>query len=119
MKDEGHSILLIQFNEDPSTRIFYNLQKPIEAAESIKFSINLIVIMKTYENFIVKQRGSSDNLLYNMKDLLEWIDSLSEINILMYLIYNFSYSQEKGGYDKKSRDILKKLVVNYLENLLI
>jgi hypothetical protein len=77
---EEHHILLIQFNKEISTRTFYNMRSLNEVSESNYFIEK--AILKLFENYTTGLDCSKEVLMYNLKDILEWIDDIFDLNFL-------------------------------------
>eukprot|EP00828_Plagiopyla_frontata_P021145 TRINITY_DN2740_c0_g2_i1.p1 TRINITY_DN2740_c0_g2~~TRINITY_DN2740_c0_g2_i1.p1 ORF type:complete len:135 (+),score=27.46 TRINITY_DN2740_c0_g2_i1:110-514(+) len=100
MQDQTHTIILLQFTEDPKTRSYMHYQNISEALDSI---------MSLYESTIKFQDQTLSQASYDISEIYEYIEKLNDLTILTYNI-------QIQGYVPRGKDWCKLKLFHYLNS---
>ena len=98
-QNKGHTILLLQFIQDDTTRTFLDYDDISKCVDGL---------CQLYEQKLKVQNRDKSEISYDVSELFEYLDSLADLGAL---VYNVNIK----AYEPKSREWLKIQVYNGLK----
>ncbi|CBY08925.1 unnamed protein product [Oikopleura dioica] len=88
----SHAILLVQPNRKQESRSYADFESVNEAVEAI---------CKIYEEQLKKENVSMKQITYDISQLFDYIDNLSDLSILVYQRNSMSYAPYNKDWIKE------------------
>jgi len=99
--EKNHTIVLIQYTEDTTTRTFYDFESLPLALEGI---------LKVYEQRLKILNPNVRNITYDIKDLYNYIDEVTDMSCLVF-------NSEVLAYKPYSKEWIKQNLLAHLKLL--
>ncbi|CBY12222.1 unnamed protein product [Oikopleura dioica] len=100
MSDKVHTILLVQPNRRPESRTYGDFEHVDDALEGV---------CKFYEEQLKRQNPHHEQITYDISQLFDFVDSLTDLVILVFRKSSESYEpQNKDWIKEKIYHLLKK-----------
>ena len=99
VKNKGHTILLIQFTSDDTSKTFLDYDDIGRCVDGV---------CQLYEQRLKLQNSDKTEVTYDVSELFAYLDSLKDIGIL---VYNVNIK----AYEPKGRDWLKQQLFSGLK----
>eukprot|EP01121_Diplochlamys_sp_Union-15-3_P021514 TRINITY_DN873_c0_g1_i2.p1 TRINITY_DN873_c0_g1~~TRINITY_DN873_c0_g1_i2.p1 ORF type:complete len:121 (-),score=19.06 TRINITY_DN873_c0_g1_i2:33-359(-) len=96
-----HTILLVQPGTSPATRTYYDFETVFQAMSGI---------CKLFEDKWKLSHPGRNNLVYNVNDLYDYIDQLSDMGALVQDL-------NTGSYRPYGKDWIKQRILKHLKKI--
>lgn len=117
-----HTILLIQ-EGSTQTRTYYDYENVPAATEGLWKTLHdmRLGVCKLYEGKLKKQNPNKKNIVYNVTDLFSWIDQLTDLSCLVYVLHiyigidNVRFNPENNSYFPHDKEWIKARALDNLK----